>query len=132
MSPKVTTINDLRTQVQYYIDCETEKYNADPKDIFLAATISIETLTEIFATSPGCTGVRIYLTKETPYDSGVQDGIWPLIVPVRKENDGSFTDLLADGDKILESGLMGNFDCRNPPCAFPNEGSKLLPDALKK
>ena len=132
MSPKATTINDLRTQVKYYIDCGTEKYKADPKDIFLAATISIETLTEIFAASPECTGVRIYLTKETPYADGVQEDIWPLIVPVKKESDGSFTDLLADGDKILESGLMSNFDCRNPPCAFPNQGSKLLPDGLKK
>lgn len=131
MSLKATTIDDLRTQVQYYIDCETKKNMADPKDIFLAATISIETLTEIFAASPGCTGVRIYLTKETPYTAGVQEDIWPLIVPVRKESDGSFTDLLTDGDRILESGLMSNFDCRNPPCTSPNEGSKLLPDGLK-
>lgn len=129
MAPSNKTVEELKGQVKNYIDHMTEKYKADPKEIFLSATMSMETLKKITESYSDCSGIRIYLTKETTDGSG---DIWPLIVPVRKESNERFRDLLADSNSLIESGSMSNFDCRNPPCDFRHEGSDLLPDELKK
>ena len=129
MLPETKSVDELKAQVKNYVDHMTKKYQADPNEIFLAATMSVDSLKKIIDSYPGCSGVRIYLTKETPDGAG---DIWPLIVPVRKENDEWFTDLLTDDHSLLESGNMSNFDCRNPPCALRNKGSILLPEELKK
>ncbi len=126
MSLKKTTIAELRTQVKNYVDYTVDIKKTDPSEIFLSATMSMETLKKIMESHKDCSGIRIYLTKETSHDSGVKGDIWPLIVPVKKGDNGLFTDLLNDSDMILESGDMGNFDCRNPPCATAHQGNKLL------
>lgn len=129
MSPKRSTVDELKLQVNNYIDHMTQTYQADPNEIFLAATMSKDTLKEIINSHPDCDGVRIYLTKETADGKG---DIWPLIVPVRKDSNERFSDLLTDGHSLLETNIISNFDCRNPPCPSRNAGSILLPEELKK
>lgn len=118
------TISELRSQVKNYIDYTVSKSNMKPDEPFLAATINKVALEKIMDSYPDCTGVRIYLTKETSDGSG---DIWPLIVPVRHDTDGVVTDLIEDGDAFMATNTMSNFDCRNPPCTLRNQGNILLP-----
>ncbi|WP_018617985.1 hypothetical protein [Spirosoma luteum] len=123
MSSEKLTITELKAQVKNYIDYMVGK-NMKSDEFFLAATINKEALRKITDSYPDCTGVRIYLTKETLDGSG---DIWPLIVPVRHDADGIVTDLMKDEHAFMASNDMSNFDCRNPPCTLRNQGNILLP-----
>ncbi|MGF7215484.1 hypothetical protein GGR92_001624 [Spirosoma lacussanchae] len=127
------TIGELQKQVKNYIDYMVKGRSVDPDNVFLAATVRIDTLLKIIASNPNCGGIRIYLTKDTAFNSGVENDIWPLLVPVsHPDAANTYTDLISDDQEPLKSGLVTNFLCRNPPCLRPYKGSKLLPDGYKE
>lgn len=115
------TMADLKKQVSNYQQFTVKESKTAPEDVFTSAVFSKDVIQKLLDTTPDTHGVRIYLAKSSTDDT--PEDISYLVVPVKKEVDGSFTDQIDDEHEHVRSGLLAMADCIWPFC---KGGSSLV------
>ncbi|MBC8155423.1 MAG: hypothetical protein H7Z72_21250 [Bacteroidetes bacterium] len=116
------TMDDLRMKVSNYRTFATKELPI--QDVFMSAVFHKDVIQQILDSTPDAHGVRIYMAKDT--DTDASDDVSYLMVPVKAEDNGSFTDQIDDDNDIVKSGLLATTMCIGKFC----NGSALHPPLM--
>lgn len=112
------TMDDLRMKVSNYKNFAAKELPI--QEVFTSAVFHRDVIQQILDSTPDVEGVRIYMAKDT--DTDASDDVSYLLVPVKAEDNGSFTDQIDDDNELVKSGLLATALCIGPFC----RGGKLI------